>query len=108
MYLRAVLGCAQAPSTLLPFHAPTCAQQIRSLTRTERGVTSVKQTLALIASRSAAVFDQFKYWFVLRYKYVKHPFVFVRDANKSLHKCIHEFGRGGSGGGFITHQSPPF
>lgn len=55
----------EAPSTLLPFHAPTCAQQIRSLTRTERGVTSVKQTLALIASRSAAVFDQFKYRFVL-------------------------------------------
>lgn len=86
----------------------TCAEQIHSLTRTKRSVTSVNKTLAVIASRSAAVFDQLKYQFVLRYKYVKHPFVFVQDANKSLRKFIHELGSGGRGGGcgdgFITHS----
>lgn len=75
----------------------TCAEQIRSLTRTKRSVTSLNSTLAVIASRSAAVFDRLKCRFVLRYKYVKHPFVFVRDANKSLRKFIHGLGSVGGG-----------
>lgn len=55
--------CAPVSAALHP--ALTCAEQIRSLTRTKCSVTSVKKTLAVIASRSAAVFDQFKYQFIL-------------------------------------------
>lgn len=54
-----------APLSADLHRALTCAEQIRSLTRTKCIVTSVKKTLAVIASRSAAVFDQFKYRFIL-------------------------------------------
>lgn len=77
--------------------ARTCAQQTCRLTRRVCVMTSVKKTLAVIASRSAAVFDQLKYQFILRYQYVKQPFVFKLDANKSLHKFIYELGKGGAG-----------